>query len=78
LIPEDHCLTELGCEEAEETRSEGVDAEEAVDSVGWVCRKGNGDEEPAYFRCCWNSWFINAELGYNMDAGMEVRVEGNK
>jgi hypothetical protein len=30
-------------EEAEETRSEAIDAEQAVDSVDWVCRKGNMD-----------------------------------
>ena len=65
-------------EEAEETRSEGVDAEEVVDSVGWVCRKGNDDEEKPCCRCYRNSGFTKAELGYNMDAGVEVRIEGNK
>ena len=63
LITEDESLTELNCEEAEETRSEGIDAEEAVGPVGWVCRKGNGDEEPCC-RCCRNSWFTKVELGY--------------
>lgn len=33
-------------EQVEETRREGVDAKEAVDSVDWVYRKGNDDEEP--------------------------------
>ena len=58
----------MGCEEAEETRSEGADAEAAVDSVDWVCRKGNDDEEPPW-------WFTNARLGYDMDAGIEVGIE---
>jgi len=71
-------LTDLGCEEAEETRTEGVDAEEAVDFVDWVCRKGNDDEEPPCCCCYWNPRFTKVELGYNMDAGIEVGIEGNK
>jgi hypothetical protein len=39
LRPEDESLTELDCEEADETGTKGVDAEEAVDSVDWDCRK---------------------------------------
>lgn len=39
LRPGDESLTELDCEEAEETGSEGVDAEEAVNSVDWNYQK---------------------------------------
>jgi hypothetical protein len=46
------------------------DAEEAVDSVDWV------DEEPPGCCCSWNSWFTKAELGYDMDAGIEVGIGG--
>jgi len=68
----------LNYEEAEETRSEGIDAEKAVGPVGWVCRNGNDDEEPPCCSCCWNSGFTKAEPGYNMDAGIEVGIEVNK
>jgi len=43
-----------------------------------ACRKGNGGEEPPCCRCCWNSGFTKAEHGYNIDAGIEVGIEGNK
>jgi hypothetical protein len=55
-------------------RSEEVDAEEVVDSVDRVCRKGNDDEKPPCCRRCWNSWFTKAELGHNMDAGIGVEL----
>jgi len=44
----------------------------------WVCRKGNDDEKPPCCRCCWNSGFTKTEPGYNMDAGIEVGIQGNK
>jgi hypothetical protein len=51
-------------------------AEEAVDFVYCVHRKGNDDEEPVYCRSCQHSWFTKAELSYDMDAGFEVGIEG--
>ena len=47
----------------------------AVDSVNWICRKGNDNEEPLYCHCYWNSWFTKAELGYK-GAGIEVGIDG--
>ena len=47
-----------------------------ADSVDWICRKGNDEEELPCCRCCWNSCSIKAELGYDMDAGIEVEIEG--
>jgi len=52
------------------------DAEEVVDFVNWACRKGNDDEEPPCCHCCWNSWLTKAELGYDMEAGIEAGIEG--
>ena len=47
------------------------------DSTDWVCRKGNNNEVRPCYPCRWNSWFTKAKLGYDMDPGIEMGIDGD-